>query len=55
MFLQRNYQNMVSVELNQTNHVSTAAPIPEPATMLLFSTGLVDLAALKRKLKGRRV
>ncbi len=29
----------------------SAAPIPEPATMLLFSTGLAGLAALRKKLK----
>lgn len=30
-------------------------PIPEPATMLLFSTGLAGLAVLRRKRKGSRV
>ena len=39
----------------RSGQVSTAAPIPEPATMLLFSTGLAGLAALKRKRKGNRV
>ena len=35
----------------RSGQVSTADPIPEPATMLLFSTGLVGLAALKRRKK----
>jgi len=39
----------------RSGQVSAADPIPEPATMLLFSTGLAGLAALKRKRKGSRV
>ena len=30
----------------------SAAPVPEPGTMLLFSTGLAGLAVLRRKRKG---
>lgn len=36
----------------RSGQVSTAAPIPEPATMLLFGTGLAGLAVLRRKRKG---
>jgi PEP-CTERM motif len=32
----------------------SADPIPEPATMLLFSTGLAGIAVLRRKRKGNR-
>lgn len=35
----------------RSGQVSAADPIPEPATMLLFSTGLAGLAALKRRKK----
>ena len=39
----------------RSGQISAADPVPEPATMLLFSTGLAGLAALKRKRKGSRV
>ena len=37
----------------RNGHVSAADPVPEPATMLLFSTGLVGLAGYRRKRKGK--
>ena len=36
----------------RSGQVSAASPVPEPATMLLFSTGLVGLAGYRRKRKG---
>jgi hypothetical protein len=39
----------------RSGQISATDPIPEPATMLLFSTGLAGLAALKRRKKGNRV
>ncbi|OGR16178.1 MAG: hypothetical protein A2X81_08550 [Desulfobacterales bacterium GWB2_56_26] len=38
----------------RSGQVSTASPVPEPTTMLLFSVGLVGLAGLKRR-KGKSV
>lgn len=38
-----------------SGQVSDANPVPEPATMLLFSTGLAGLAGYRRKRKGKSV
>ena len=35
-------------------NVTAAAPVPEPASMLLLASGLAGLAAFKRKRRGRR-
>ena len=37
----------------RSGQVSAANPVPEPATMLLFSTGLVGLAGYRLKRKGK--
>ena len=42
----------IGLDINLTDAiVLSAAPIPEPATMLLLSTGLLGLAAVRRKIK----